>query len=66
MEQSVFKIIFVKLANFNVNISEAQGDFLWSFARNVGSVGKMLQQRSTTHYDAVLEQNSMISEDQLD
>ena len=31
-EQSVFKIIFVKLANFQANILEAQGDFLRSFA----------------------------------
>ena len=27
-EQSVFKIIFVKLANFRANILEAEGDFL--------------------------------------
>ena len=26
-ERSVFKIIFVKLANFRANILEAQGDF---------------------------------------
>ena len=47
-ERSVFKIIFVKLANFRANISEAQGDFLQTFSRSIGSVGKMLQWRSTT------------------
>ena len=47
-ERSVFKILFVKLANFRANISEAQGDFLRPFARSAGSVGKMLQRRSTT------------------
>ena len=46
-ERSGFKIIFVKLANFRANISETQGNFLRSFFRSAGSVGKMLQWRST-------------------
>ena len=41
-EQSVFEIIFVKLANFGANILEAKGDFLWAFVWSIGSVGKML------------------------
>ena len=48
IEQSVFKIIFVKLANFRENILEVQGDFLRSFDRSVGNVGKVLQRHSTT------------------
>ena len=47
-EQSIFKIIFVKLANFRENILEVQGDFLRSFDRSVGNVGKVLQRHSTT------------------
>ena len=46
-ERSVFKIIFVKLANFRANISETQDNFLRSSAQSAGSVGKMLQWRST-------------------
>ena len=34
-KQSVFEIIYVKLANFEANIFKAQGDFLKSFARSV-------------------------------
>ena len=44
----IFKIIFVKLANFRENILKVQGDFLRSFDRSVGNVGKVLQRHSTT------------------
>ena len=46
-------------------MSEAQGDFLRSFAGSAGSVGKMLQWRSTTQKDVVLEGNTTLSEDQV-
>ena len=36
-DRSVFKIIFVKLTNFKANISEAEGDFLKTFARSAGT-----------------------------
>ena len=38
--RSVFKIIFVKFANFRKNISEAQGCFLCAFVRSKSSAGK--------------------------
>ena len=61
-KQSGFKIIFGKLANFEANIFKAQGDFLKSFAQSAGSVEKMLQWRSTTQYNAVVEGKAMIFE----
>ena len=63
-QQSVFKIIFVKLATLKANIYKAQGDFLRPFARCAGSVGKMLQRRSTTYLDTLVERISTILKNQ--
>ena len=38
----VFKIIFVKLANFRANISESQVDFFRTFAQSIRSVEQIM------------------------
>ena len=60
-ERSVFKIIFVKLANFRANILETEGDFSWFCARGADIVGKIMQWRSTTQYDVVVVEKATIS-----